>query len=235
MAVDSAYTIRFTDSQIEFLKWVAMATMLIDHSNKILFDGAYEAMMWIGRLSFPIFTMVMAYHYEFHTRWKSKYFLRLLIFAILSQPVYWTAFHVSNLNVLFTLAMGFALIWYYDHFRAAILSGNKSKIWVGLCLVAFCFAVGARADYFQCGIMMVPLAVLWLRHNKNIFLMCLFVMTAIANISPTYAFFALLSYGVIIGAMIVPLTIPRLPRYFYYLFYPAHMAALIFIARYFIP
>lgn len=235
MAADSAYAIRFTDSQIEFLKWVAMAAMVIDHSNKILFGGAYEAMMWIGRLSFPIFALLIAYHYEFHTRRKSRYFLRLLIFAILSQPIYWQAFHVANLNVLFTLAMGFAMIWYYDHFHAAINAGDKSKIAGGLCLAALCFAIASRVDYYQCGVMLVPLSVLWLRLNKNIFLMCLFVMTSIANITSTYAFFALLSYGVIVAAMIMRMSIPRLPRYFYYFFYPLHLAALIAIGRYLIP
>jgi hypothetical protein len=235
MAANSTEAIRFSDSQIEVLKWVAMAAMVIDHANKIVLGGEFEIMMWIGRLAFPIFAVVLAYHYQFHTRRKSRYFSRLLFFAILSQPIYLVAFSIANLNILFTLAMGFVIIWYYDYFQTAINQGDKLKIAAGLCLVAVIFAVAGNTDYYQCGVMMVPLAVLWLRHNKSIFLMLQFLMLTISNVLPIYGFSALLSYAIIGLAITMPYRIPRLPRYFYYLFYPAHMAALMAISRYLIP
>ena len=94
------------------LKWIALITMLIDHIGAIIgyatfsswqIPWLYDVLRVIGRLSFPIFAFFIAegWHY---TKNRKKYFLLLLIFAIISQPIYYFALNTSvfALNILFT-------------------------------------------------------------------------------------------------------------------------------------
>lgn len=82
------------------LKWIAVLSMLIDHTAATLLFAAiqrngsygpgilsrdfYMAMRSIGRLGFPIFCFLLAEGF-YHTRSRGKYLLRLGVFALLSE------------------------------------------------------------------------------------------------------------------------------------------------------
>lgn len=103
------------------LKWFAMLTMLLDHIGAFLLGphladptaaAVYLVLRCIGRMSFPIYCFLLAEGVR-HTSHPRRYALRLLGFALLSEP----AFNYSTLgrwrdaghanNVLFTLLLGF--------------------------------------------------------------------------------------------------------------------------------
>ena len=72
------------------LKYIAALAMLIDHIGAFFIPvttpiGALCRI--IGRLTAPIMCFFLAEGYE-HTRSKLKYGIRLLIFALVSQPFY---------------------------------------------------------------------------------------------------------------------------------------------------
>ena len=105
------------------LKWIAMATMLIDHIGAIILmpllsktprgsaiREIYTITRVIGRTAFPKFCFALAEGYN-HTRNKYKYLIRLLIFAIISEIPFDYAnsgkfFNWEYQNVLFTLSIG---------------------------------------------------------------------------------------------------------------------------------
>ena len=65
------------------LKIIALITMFIDHSGYV-FAGNFSFCNFIGRIAFPIFAFQISEGYK-HTKNLKKYFLRLGIFALISQ------------------------------------------------------------------------------------------------------------------------------------------------------
>ena len=96
------------------LKLLAVLTMLVDHTGALLFPQI-AVFRIVGRLSFPIFCLLLA-EGAAHTSGKARYFLRLLLFAVLSEIPYDLAFFGSlfypgSQNVLFELALGLLAIF----------------------------------------------------------------------------------------------------------------------------
>ena len=103
------------------LKWFAMLTMLLDHIGAVLLEphladpaaaAVYLVLRCIGRMSFPIYCFLLTEGVR-HTGHPRRYALRLLGFALLSEPAFnyatlgrWRDAGHAN-NVLFTLLLGF--------------------------------------------------------------------------------------------------------------------------------
>lgn len=98
------------------LKLIAIITMLFDHSGYLVY-GSLSWMNFIGRIAFPIFAFQISQGY-IHTRNLKKYFIRLMIFGLISQiPYTWFGYcffsHIS-LNIIFTLILGLSSITIYE-------------------------------------------------------------------------------------------------------------------------
>lgn len=94
-----------TGASLDTLKLLAMVFMVVDHINFVCFEERVSFMFYLGRGSFPLFAFVMACHLYRDAPWDG-YLQRLVVFAMLSQPVFVLAFHEDVLNILFTLALG---------------------------------------------------------------------------------------------------------------------------------
>ena len=97
-----------TNLDTDFLKLIAIVSMLIDHIGSVFFPEV-RVLRWIGRLAFPIFCYCMTVGL-LYTHDIKKYLFRLGIFALISQPCYIFAFHpydfwsqFTNWNIFFTL------------------------------------------------------------------------------------------------------------------------------------
>ena len=98
----------------EFLKWVAIITMTIDHIGAILYPDL-PFLRWIGRLSFPLFAYLLILGME-NTKNIQKYFIRLLVFAFISQVPFFLANEIQpfeQLNIFFTLSSGLLFVYYF--------------------------------------------------------------------------------------------------------------------------
>ncbi|TAH37683.1 MAG: hypothetical protein EYC62_02000 [Alphaproteobacteria bacterium] len=222
-----------SSSQIETLKIMAILFMVIDHMNRIMFHTEQFWMIAVGRIAFPLFCFIAAYHYEKPIKNFKKYIFLLITFGVISQPIYIWTLAFTQFNIFFTLAAGLVTVWLYDN-QDRFLSGlNKAqRMAAGLAAAVVWFLAGFYVDYSHAGILLIPCMVLWLRYQTDLFLFCAFATVIIANYFVAYSIVGLLAFALIFVVALIPSSIPRLPRYFYYLFYPAHLVILKLVALY---
>ncbi len=118
-----------------FLKWIAMITMLIDHTGAAFVQAAvihagtaselgslYSIMRSVGRIAFPLYIFLIVESFIF-TRSRPKFLIRLGVFALISEIPFDLALRFrtmdigggeflefSHQNVFFTLFIGFLLL-----------------------------------------------------------------------------------------------------------------------------
>jgi hypothetical protein len=214
--------LRLGSGAIEVLKIIALATMLGDHINTVLWAREVDWLFALGRLTFPIFCLVMAYHYVHHPVRLGSWLKRLLLFAVITQPIYvWTMQDWGG-NVFFTLLLGLLAIAVWDRRRR-----YGVYAWAILAIIA---AVASVVDYHQSGVLAVPLLVLWWRQGGDWLLFLVIVNFLAANFFLPLAAMTMLVWAIVaLLAWRAPI-LPRLPKYFYYGFYPAHFVVLKLIA-----
>ncbi len=135
---------------IFWIKIIAMVTMLIDHTAAVGAFPGWEIWRMIGRVSFPLYAFMLAQGF-LHTRSRWKYLLRLLAFAVITQPIYTYCFDgvwwsLDGLNILFTLSAGLCAMWLLElGKRTAQKKGKAWWLWA-LLLCAVSVAVVYAAD-----------------------------------------------------------------------------------------
>lgn len=148
------------------LKLVALITMVIDHIGLVfseavavpLFSGQIVYLMRAtGRVAFPLYAFLLVEGFR-HTRDWRRYALRLLGLGVLSQIPYafttnaWIKFsempqwrRVTDLNILFTLALGVLMLAFLStkRFEKAFASWGAAA---GLAALSVLFYVSAVYD-----------------------------------------------------------------------------------------
>ena len=158
-----------TDTNL--LKIIAMIAMFIDHAGKMLFPQ-YPIMRIIGRIAFPIYAYCIAvgcvYTHDF-----LKYFKRIVLLALISQPLYAMAlnhetpkmflipfaeyplrsvlnFYVQSWahpSILLSLALGVLIIW----------TIRKKELLLTAALFLFCWKIQGSLDYGMRGLILMVL------------------------------------------------------------------------------
>lgn len=223
-----------SSSQQEFLKIVAIISMLIAHISAIFTPGDM-VFYAIGRIAFPMFAFLMAYSYIYHTSSPIRYIMRILVVAVIAQAPYMLTLGTDSqmVNIMFTLASGLFIVYMLDYIIA-----EKEKIKqyaVGYAVGAFFLASGAFVDYIWLGLIVVIAFWAWLRFPSHITLGAAIASVALLNFpSGAYITIAGLSSFFIIGvAMSFNMNIKRMNKWVYYSFYPLHLF-LLHIARLYI-
>lgn len=253
------------------LKIIACLTMLVDHLGarvftscyRLQFTGAwanvfysYDILRIIGRLAMPIFCYCVAVGCAY-SRNVWKYALRMILFAILVQPLYMTAmghstmqtfdwannfyrvdliykfFYAKKLGILFTLS-----------FSVLILAAFRSKSY--FFTFVFCLLAWLLRDKYDYGINAVVLIVLFYAFLDKPLASFLFVFAFMFNwgynrffstlkleqifttwkLRPSIQMYAMLPLALIYIPMKRRV---RLPKWAFYAFYPAHLAAIYII------
>ena len=207
------------------LKIIAIITMFIDHIGYAIF-GNFSFFNYIGRISFPIFAFQISEGYT-HTKNLKKYFLRLFIFAIISQiPFMLFGKIISNdfsLNIFFTLLLGLVCIYIYDKSKYKILS-----------IIAF-ILIGILAEFAHCDYGFYGVAIIFLFYVfKNDIIkssIAFMIATAVKYLVPIlkHGFYDVYLYLFI--CTLLPIIFISLyngkkgkdTKYLLYLFYPIHL------------
>ena len=142
-----------TNMNTNFLKLIAIISMVIDHMGYALFSNNL-IMRSIGRIAFPIFTYCAMIGY-FRTNDLKKYILRLFILGLISQPFYTILFNTYNPNIMFTILLEVLLYYTLD---------NKKWFYLPFFVIlSFLFKV----DYVITYLFLVPIFY-YFRSNKFI-------------------------------------------------------------------
>ena len=92
------------------LKVIALVTMTMDHIGEILNPAFEDYFRLIGRISFPIFAFLIAFHLSKHDLFK-KYIKRLSVFAVLTTVTLIPFGYPSNLNILWTFLVALTTLY----------------------------------------------------------------------------------------------------------------------------
>lgn len=233
----------------DWLKVIAMVSMAVDHTGVVLFPGALGWRL-IGRMAFPIYLWLLVSGF-LHTKDVRKYFLRLGAFALLSEIPFdlatsgvWMTWRWQN--VFFTLALCLLLLC------AAAYLEKKSALWTAAAvLLAMALSELLRFDYGCMGPLLAFLLFRY-RQKKSPALPVCFLLFCLSDLlSPLFSGSFPLTWRIFVaqaGAVQIELfgivAVPligldngvrrwRRGRYFFYLFYPLHLLALVGIARLF--
>ena len=227
--------------------------MLIDHIGSFKPIAGWEYMRMIGRVSFPLYAFMLVQGF-LHTRSRWKYLARLLVLAILTQPIYTYCFYGDAwkwdcLNILFTLSAGLGAMWLCE--LAKRYAQTRKTAWWLACLL-LCASAGLivwLADYlgvdygwFGLSLMLllyvtanfkwawIPIVVLFALRNQ---------LTTGSWDEPVYqrsifsivALLPMLLYNGKLGPKPKSKWGAAMLKYGFYLFYPAHLAVLALIFR----
>lgn len=210
------------------LKWAALSAMLLDHLNAVLLDFGQPWMLWAGRLAYPMFAFLVAYNLEVRRVPFSRYWPRLLLFALVSQPVYQWATGNGVLNIFFTLLASSGL-WA----ASTALAARGWDFYKRSVLLLPTLLIVPVVDFGLMGVLMVPV---WAMVLRNPGALC-WTIWAVASLGLNYFLppspVALLALPLVLWAAsrrsfpAPPLAVSRpLSRWFFYGFYPAHLLAL---------
>lgn len=152
------------------LKIIALCTMLIDHTAVALMNAGilsaesvlYGWMRLLGRIAFPIFCFQLSVG-AVRTKSPSKYALRLLLLALLSElpfdlAIFGTRYAPRSQNVFFTLLSGLLCILFLKTLVQR-MPEKKAAVTVLYLISVGCAAFLAEkvlcSDYGQAGIYMI--------------------------------------------------------------------------------
>lgn len=225
---------RFLSGNI--LKILALISMTFDHVGMILFPRA----MWlrgIGRLAFPIFAFLISEGYKY-TRNKLKYFLSMLIWGIFAQIIIFAFTKDVMLNILFTFCFSIMLIYLIDMLKTQIREKGKYPylLFTALLFAVICLylltsdSVSSpiiKVDYGFWGIMLPVFAML---SNKLYFRLSFFAigLVLLCLWAGGVQWFSLIS--LIFLALYSEKRGKLKIKYFFYSYYPMHLAILYTIA-----
>lgn len=205
------------------LKLIAALTMLVDHVGLLFYP---EAIAWriIGRISFPLFALLIAEGYR-RTRDFEAYGVRLAVLAFVSQVPFTlmlvaAGIEPDKLNIFFTLLGGLFAIALVDRLPAAQGIPGVVVLLAAAELLGF--------DYGAYGVLMILASFLFLRrrHLGAAILAALSLVRALL--------FGLASLSI---QLFAPLALPLLfaydgrkghniPKWLFYWFYPGHIFVL---------
>ncbi len=136
------------------LKIIAMVSMFIDHFAvafpSFFSETGFFVMRCVGRVAFPIFAFLIARGCVY-TKDRRRYFLRILLLAVISQVPYTYALHSNRANVLFTLAASIAAIILLENIRL-----RNHRILSAIFLIPIYFAF-PYLDYGWKGVLLIVL------------------------------------------------------------------------------
>lgn len=238
-------------------QWLALITMSVDHVTRYLMPDSWDvgwASSSIGRIAFPLFAAMVAWHGLFDTRDPLRYARRILVIGLLAQLPYMTMPRYGfQLNICFTLALG--LCWgtllheLARHSLFAVNTGGNAwgkaiKGWltVAASLIVW-WLIGPWVEYGHRGLLLIPFFMLALqtlnqpadglieRLGRVAATLSVLLVVGLLNNSEMAKSFAVATCLLVLllaadGARRVPVVAVKMPRKLWLAWYPGHFAAI---------
>ena len=210
-----------SSSQQEALKWLAILSMLIDHLNQITFMGHLSALSYFGRLAFPLFAFLIAYNLVRRDVAARRYVSPLLIFGLLSQPIYVWAFERSELNIFFTLLLGVLYVLLVQWLRGRIHPLAAHSLVLLLLVLP-----SSYVSYPLFGPFLIPILAAFLRSPSLVMVPFIGIYLMLTNTLIPMSVYTLLLIPAVVAVHYLPFELPRCSKWLFYGFYPLHLALL---------
>lgn len=232
-----------------FLKIVAIFFMLIDHTAVVFFPKVLELRL-LGRIAFPLFIWCGVVGSELTSN-HPKYLLRLFLFAIISQPFFMLGLSHSwnQLNVFATLFLGQLSLfgirqkWHYSQIWLPLLCILASCLvymdygWKGVTLVILMYM--ARKTRSGLAALMIAFCFFWGEGTTLMNTICGIPVAKLGTLTPYgaslyKAVFRLENFAVLsLPFILYPIGWQsKLPKWFSYAAYPAHLGILWLLKTY---
>ena len=218
------------------LKLIAIITMTIDHIGVVFGTPLYNFLRVVGRLSFPIFAFLLTEGYV-HTKSFSKYFLKLLVLAVISEIIYNYVFFGSFIyrganNIFFTLALGLLTLFLLDKSKGLIKRYFKDKVDLFFILpityLLIIVIMGLMGEFlnFSYGMLGILVISFFYLFKDNFPLVVISVSLSTLILGEGMQYFSLFS---LILIYFYNQKLGKKSKLFFYLYYPLHILVLGFI------
>lgn len=215
------------------LKLIAIITMTIDHIGVVFGTPFYNLLRAVGRLSFPIFAFLLTEGYV-HTKSFSKYFLRLLVLALISEVIYDYVFFDSFIyrgenNIFFTLALGLLTLFLLDKSKGLIKRYFKDKVDLVIILpityLLIIVIMGLMGEFlnFSYGMLGILVISFFYLFKDNFALIVISVSLSTLILGEGMQYFSLFS---LILIYFYNKKLGKKSKLFFYLYYPLHILVL---------
>lgn len=231
-------------------QWLALATMTIDHLTRYVLPGDWD-LGWagssLGRIAFPLFAAMVAWHGLFNTRNPMRYARRILVIGLAAQLPYMLMPRASDafiLNVCFTLAAGLAWGAWIRGLLERRERGELSAPLLALGLAAtlpLWYLAGSWVEYGHRGLLLIPLFMLAMhqlhragdtlpeRLQAALFSFPVLMVAGLMNSSDMAKSFTVATCVAVLwlaaGAhRLVPVVPSAMPRRLWLAWYPGHFA-----------
>ena len=221
--------------------------MTVDHVVRYLIPGSWDvgwASSSIGRIAFPLFASMVAWHGIFNTRDPISYAQRILIIGLIAQLPYMAMPRDGfQLNICFTLALGLCWgTWLRNLARHDGSNSLKKSLAFVASLLAWLY-IGLWVEYGHKGLLMIPFYMLALqtlsrrtdtlaeRFVAAVATLPVLINAGLMNSSDMAKFFTVTTcLFVLLMAVGVANRVPhigfRMPRLIWLVWYPAHLAVI---------
>lgn len=205
------------------LKWIAVASMLIDHFAIAVYYqipyneyGVYFILRKIGRIAFPIYCFLLVEGF-YHTKNVEKYIRNCFLFAVISEipfdmAIFGQVFYPQGQNVYFTLCIGLCALVVLDKYKHQ--NGIKYMVFKAAVIVLAAYLGEIfDVDYHWKGVLFIIMFYYvrdmqeWIRNLAGI---CAFAYEMTAPL----AFIPIHFYNGVRGRQV---------KYLFYAIYPVHL------------
>lgn len=213
------------------LKILAIISMTCDHVGLHLLPQ-FPILRIIGRLAFPIFAYMIAEGCR-HTKNRTRYFLTVFLTAMVCQIVYLFVMQSLYQSILVTFSLSILLIYVGDY-----LQQHLKSPWAWLLFVVSMVSVALFCDYLPHRLSGTDFSVdygflgvlvpVWVFMGKSKITSLLLLAVGLVNLTVTYGG-TLMWYSLL---ALIPLALYNGQRgkwkmkYFFYIYYPLHLAAI---------
>ncbi len=232
------------------IKVIAIIAMTLDHIAFTFVPdetALHYILHLIGKITAPIMCYFLAEGFRY-THDRRKYFVRLLLFAAISQTIYYVYIFgtapsnvlrsLSNMNMLFTLSLAFICL--------LILTNSKLSMTIKVVLTAITISLAQFCDWGY----IVPIwTIIFFFFNKDKKKqLLLFALASIIVLPYTFLhnYESFLAFSYNYGAVLALIPIQfysgkrersstplkkKINRWFFYIYYPLHMMIIFIIAH----
>ncbi|MDN6180645.1 MAG: conjugal transfer protein TraX [Halomonas subglaciescola] len=250
-AVSPARAARPSSNWTSWGQWIALVTMTLDHVARYV-AGSGAGLGWVdstvGRIAFPLFAGMVAWHGLFNTRNPIRYARRVMVIGVVAQLPYQLMPREAlvQFNICFTLGLGLLagtwLVRLQRRYRQRTASAGRLVIEAVL-MVAAWYLIGPWVEYSHLGLLLVPFFMLAVGPLFRTGPALSARLTAVAACLPILAvagmmnssdmaksFTVVTALGVLLlaagASALIPASPLKMPRRMWLAWYPGHFAVI---------